>query len=72
MARRDLPGAKLPKAEEQRLLNEHLERLRLLLQNGDEQGMVDLMKAWNPGITPSELKEAIMVFRSQRSGKGGI
>ena len=49
------------KAKEQALKD-----LELLLETGDEDRYIDLLKALRPGITPGELASLVRRFREER------
>lgn len=45
--------------------------LQQLIENGDEQGFVEYLKALKPDVTKEELIEFVKQFREERSRKQG-
>jgi hypothetical protein len=63
-----MAGARKPHLDQQRIeeRKRHLETLKLLIELGDEESYVALIKQLKPAISPAELIAAIEHFREQR------
>ncbi len=55
--------------ENRKARDKALRDLQQLIENGDEQGFVEYLKALKPDVTKEEMIELIRQFRDERSRK---